>query len=65
MRKIIESGDCVSKNDYRRKELDQVEERWRNKKMYGQYVRELGEYADEGKTWRWLSKCDLKYHGNL
>ena len=28
--------------------------------MYGQYVREVSESADEGKTWRWLSKCDLK-----
>lgn len=50
----------MSKNEYRRRDLDQSEEKWRNKKMYGQYVREVSESADEGKTWRWLSKCDLK-----
>lgn len=59
-KEIVEARDCVSKNEYRRRDLDQSEEKWRNKKMYGQYVREVSESADEGKTWRWLSKCDLK-----
>ena len=39
-KEIIEARDCVSKNEYRRRDLDQSEEKWRNKKMYGQYVRE-------------------------
>ena len=59
-KEIVEARDCVSKNEYRRRDLDQSEEKWRNKKMYGQYVREVSESADEGKMWRWLSKCDLK-----
>ena len=28
--------------------------------MHGQFVREVPENVDKYKTWKWLSKCDLK-----
>ena len=33
---------------------------WMGKNMYGQFVREMPENVDKGKTWQWLSKSDLK-----
>ena len=32
----------------------------KNKRMYGQFVREMLETADEKGTWKWLRKADLK-----
>ena len=33
---------------------------WKNKIMYGQFVREMSETTDEKETWYWLRKADLK-----
>ena len=35
-------------------------ELWKNKIMYGQFVREMPETMDEKETWNWLRKTDLK-----
>ena len=32
----------------------------KNKRMYGQLVREMPETTDEKETWNWLRKADLK-----
>ena len=39
---------------------DETEQRWRDKKMYGQFYREISEDADKEKSWYWLRKGDLK-----
>ena len=39
---------------------DETEQRWRDKKMYGQFYREISEDADKEKLWYWLRKGDLK-----
>ena len=33
---------------------------WKNKRMYGQFVREMPKRKDEKETWCWLRKADLK-----
>ena len=33
---------------------------WKNKIMYGQFVREMPETMNEKETWNWLRKADLK-----
>ena len=33
---------------------------WKNKRMYGQFIREMPETMDEKRTWNWMRKADLK-----
>ena len=35
-------------------------ENWKEKKMYGQFIRDMPEGTDKEKSWLWLRKCDLK-----
>ena len=35
-------------------------EQWKNKRMYGHFVREIPETTDEKETWYWLRKVDSK-----
>ena len=37
-----------------------LKQNWIEKKMYGQFIREMPENVDKNKTRQWLSKCDLK-----
>ena len=57
-------GRCFNK--WRIKKKNQIEQelkqKWIEKKIYGQFIREMPENVDENKTWQWLSKCDLKKH---
>ena len=38
----------------------ELKQNWREKKMHGQFVREMPDKFDKDKTWQWLSKTDLK-----
>ena len=35
-------------------------ENWKEKQMYGQFIRDMPEDTDKEKSWLWLRKCDLK-----
>ena len=51
---IITSGEC-------KKQREQgLKQKWNEKRMHGQFVREVPEKADKNKTWQWLSRSDLK-----
>ena len=54
------SEQSVKKDQYKKKEMAETEERWREKIMYGQYVREFDEDVDIEMTWKWMRKSDLK-----
>ena len=45
---------------FKRKVIDETEQRWMEKRMYGQFNREIGEDMDKEGSWKWLSKGDLK-----
>ena len=40
--------------------MKEKKELWKNKRMYGQFVREMPETTDEKETWCWLRKAELK-----
>ena len=40
--------------------MREKKELWKNKIMYGQFVREMPERTDEKETWNYLIKADLK-----
>ena len=35
-------------------------ENWKEKQIYGQFIRDMPEGADKEKSWLWLRKCNLK-----
>ena len=57
---IIETEECKNKKEYKKIEMKKTEERWREKKMYGQYCREMNEEVDMENTWLWMRKSVLK-----
>ena len=40
--------------------MREKKELWKNKRIYGQFVREMPETKDEKETQKWLRKADLK-----
>ena len=45
----------TSKNNWMRKV-----ENWKEKQIYGQFIRDMPEGTDKEKSWLWLRKCNLK-----
>ena len=37
-----------------------MKRKWHEKKMHGQFVREMPESGDKENSWRWLGQGDLK-----
>ena len=40
--------------------MDELRNAWREKKMYGQFSREITDDVDETKSWNWVRQSDLK-----
>ena len=58
--KILNLRDSVSKKDFKRLLNEKRVENWKEKQMYGQFIRDMPEGTDKEKLWLWLGKCDLK-----
>ena len=56
----IESNDRRNKKEFKQRWIREKKELWKNKRMYGQFVREIQETTDEKERWYWLRKADLK-----
>ena len=56
----IEYNDTVNKKEFKQSWMREKKELWKNKRMYGQFVREMPETRNEKETWNWLRKADLK-----
>ena len=56
---IIEYNDTVNKKKFKQFWMREKKEIWKNKRMYGQFVREIPETIDK-ETGNWLRKVDLK-----
>ncbi|CAB4007495.1 Hypothetical predicted protein [Paramuricea clavata] len=57
---VIGTERCVTKENFKKKAVEEVEKALIDKKMYGQYNRGLGRKVDREKTWWWLKKGELK-----
>ena len=57
---IIGAEEIMTREEFKRTHVNKGETKWKEKKMHGQYVRELGEDVDTTNTWKWLQKGDLK-----
>ena len=50
--KVVDTEDVVSKDEFKRGWMNEKEERWKEKRMYGQFVREM------------LESTEKRRHGN-
>lgn len=58
--KVVKTDNCMPTENYKKKEVKEREQRWIEKRMYGQFIRECVDDIDKEKMRRWLQKSDLK-----
>ena len=58
--RILNLRESVSKKDFKKSLNEKRVENWKEKQMYGQFIRDMPEGTDKEKSWLWLRKCDLK-----
>ena len=46
--------------EFKKQKAKELKEKWNEKRMHGQLIREMMEKVDKEKTWQWLSRGDLK-----
>ena len=56
----INTEDTVTSGEFKKQEAQELKQNWREKKIHGQYVKEMPEKVDKDRTWQCLSKSDLK-----
>ena len=58
--KFFYSEGAKEKNEFKRERQNASLNRWKEKKMYGQFLREMPETVDKDKTWQWTRKTDME-----
>ena len=58
--KVVKTDNCLPTKNYKKKEVGEREQRWLEKRMYGQFIGECIDGIDMEKIRRWLQKSDLK-----
>ena len=56
----INTEDTLMSGEFKKLKAQGLKQNQREKKMHGQFVREMPNKVDKDKTWQWLSKSDLK-----
>ena len=57
---VIGTESCTEPHEFKKVAMDELRNAWREKKMYGQFVREITDDVDETKSWNWVRQSDLK-----
>ena len=56
----INTRETVTSVEFKKQRARELKEKWSEKRMHGQFIRETTEKVDKEKTWQWLSRGDLK-----
>ena len=56
----INTRDTVASVEFKKQKVKELKEKWNEKRIHGQFIRETTEKVDKEKTWQWLSRGDLK-----
>ena len=56
----IETDSTVNTKDFKKLKAEEGKEKFLEKKMHGQFCREMPEKVDKEKSWYWLSRGDVK-----
>ena len=57
---IIKTENLMEKEDFKKNSENEFKNKWQEKRMYGQFVREMPEEIDKDLSWKWLVQSDLK-----
>ena len=57
---VIKTEEAVRPEDFKQMLINEREHAWKEKRMHGQYAREVDESVDKDKTWGWLKNGGLK-----
>ena len=50
----------MEKEDFKKSSKNEFKNKWHEKRMYWQFVREMSEEIDKDLSWKWLVQSDLK-----
>ena len=56
----INTRETITSVEFKKQKAKELKEKWSEKRMHGQFIREITEKVDKEKTWQWLSKGHLK-----
>ena len=56
----INTREIIPTVEFKKQKAKKLKERWSEKRIHGQFIRETMEKVDKEKKWQWLSKGDLK-----
>ena len=61
---IVKTEYLMEKEDFKKNSQNEFKNKWHERRMYGEFVREMPEEIDKDLSWTWLvqsvSKCKLK-----
>ena len=52
----INTRETITSIEFKKKKAKELKEKWSEKRMHGQFIRETTEKVDKEKTWQWLSR---------
>ena len=55
----IRTEGVITSGKFKKEREQGLKQKWNEKRMHRQFVREMLEKVDENKTWQWLSRSDL------
>ena len=50
----------MEKEDFKKSNKNEFKNKWHEKRMYGQFIREMSEEIDKDLSSKWLVQSDLK-----
>ena len=57
---IVKTENLIEKEDFKKNSQNEFKNKWHEKRMYGQFVREMSQEIDKYLSWKWLVQSDLK-----
>lgn len=57
---IIKTDNLVEKEEFMRQTQAKLKTKWCEKRMYGQFIREMPDEIDKELSWKWVAQSDLK-----
>ena len=57
----INTRETIMSAEFKRQKVKELKEKWSEKRMHGQLIRETTEKVDKENTWQCLSRGDLKF----
>ena len=57
---IVETENLMEKEDFKKNNQNVFKNKWHERRMYGQFVREMPEEIDKDLSWKRLVQSDLK-----